>query len=64
MPKSTFSNSGAFCPLHNTLKIKYFCLTDKTGLCTECIVKHTKHDFIFANSDAANIVKKYFENCY
>ena len=45
------------CKIHENEPIKYFCRDDKVGLCAECIVHHAKHDFIFADEDAAKEVK-------
>lgn len=45
------------CKIHKDEPIKYFCRDDKAGLCAECIVHHAKHDFIFADEDAAKEVK-------
>ena len=45
------------CAIHKGEPIKYFCRTDSQALCPECIVNHARHDFIFAENDAAEQVK-------
>ena len=45
------------CEIHPEEKIKYFCRDDKVALCPECVVNHAKHDFVFADENAANEVK-------
>ena len=45
------------CPIHRGEPIKYYCITDQQGLCPECIVHHARHDFIFADEEAAAKVK-------
>jgi len=46
-----------FCEYHPNEKIKYFCRDDKVALCPECVVSHAKHDFVFADENAAIEVK-------
>ena len=45
-----------FCALHPAEPIKYFCRDEWLGICSECIVHHAKHDFVFADSAAAEEV--------
>jgi hypothetical protein len=44
--------------IHPGEPIKYFCRDEMLGICSECIVFHSKHDFIFADSDAMQEVKQ------
>ena len=46
------------CEVHPTEKVKYYCREDGKSLCPNCVVDHSKHDFIFADESAAFEVKQ------
>ena len=46
------------CEIHPQERIKYYCREDGKSLCPECVVDHSKHDFIFADDSAAFEVKQ------
>jgi hypothetical protein len=49
---------GMMCDTHSTEPVKYFCRDCRVGVCPECIVIHSKHDFVFADEGAAFEVKQ------
>lgn len=48
------------CKYHPKETIKYFCRDPAClkGLCPDCIIEHSKHDFLAANELAAFEVKQ------
>jgi hypothetical protein len=58
-----FNPGGAtlseMCSVHSSEKIKYFCRADQCniGLCPDCIIEHSKHDFIAAGELAVIEIK-------
>lgn len=52
------------CPIHRAEPIKYYCKDCQMGLCPECIVHHARHDFVFADEEAANQVKGKLETLH
>ena len=47
------------CKMHPKETVKYFCRDANCmrGLCPDCIIEHSKHDFIAANELAALEIK-------
>ena len=55
----SFYDIGPFkyCQIHPQEEIKYYCREERLGICSECIVHHAKHDFIFADEAASEEIK-------
>ena len=51
------ANMTINCKIHPSEAVKYFCKDDQTALCPECVVEHSRHDFIMANDNASRQVK-------
>jgi hypothetical protein len=46
------------CEEHQGEPIRYFCRDCVRALCAECVVNHSRHDFIAANNAAAAEIRK------
>ena len=56
-PKEEIMPLKTMCDLHPNYPVRYFCRDCKIGCCPECVVQHSKHDFMFADQGAAFEVK-------
>ena len=45
------------CQTHEGEPIKYFCRDDNEPLCGECVILHSKHDFVKADYKAASSIR-------
>ena len=46
------------CLTHEGEPIKYFCRDDNEPLCGECVILHSKHDFVKADYKAASSIRQ------
>ena len=57
MPAGGAAKPGQFCRAHPNEQIRYYCRDDRAPLCADCVVAHSKHEFVQADFKAASEVR-------